>query len=144
MKRTTFPMSRLVGLAALAALAALAVPAAGPGCKRQAKNLPLFAACDSDPDCASEICAFKQRSDRQGYCTKPCEEDKDCPEGKACTAIVEHSGESVLACGEPAPINLPAMEGMPGMPPPRMPPSKAPGGTSPGTPGTAAPPAPGN
>ncbi len=54
MKRTTFPMSRLVGLAALAALA---VPAAGPGCKRQAKNLPLFAACDSDPDCASEICA---------------------------------------------------------------------------------------
>jgi hypothetical protein len=122
-RRTTSRMSWLVGPVVLLAVSG------GPGCGRAAKNLPLFAACDSDRDCTSEICAFQTRTDRQGYCTKPCEEDKDCPAGKACTAIVEHAGKSVLACGEPAPLNLPALEGMPGMPPgaggpPGRPPSR--------------------
>ena len=110
MRRTTSRMSWWVGLVALLAVSG------GPGCGRAAKHLPLFAACDSDRDCTSEICAFQKRTDQQGYCTKPCEEDQDCPTGKACTAIVEHAGKSVLACGEPAPLDLPAVEGMPGMP----------------------------
>lgn len=135
MTRTTSRMPWLLGAAALAALAG------GPGCKREARNLPLFAACDSDRDCTSEICAFQKRTDAQGYCTKPCETDRDCPPGKACSAIVEHAGKSVLACGEPAPINLPGMEGMPGMPPGTGGP---PGRLPTTTPGGPAPPAPAN
>ena len=136
MRRTTARMSWLVGLVVLTA-----VPG-GPGCRRTAKNLPLGAACDSDRDCTSEICAFKKRTDRQGYCTKPCKVDQDCPSGKACTAIVEHAGKSVLACGDPAPLDLPSLEGMPGMPPGMGGPSGMGGPPGrPAAPGNAAPPA---